>query len=801
MSDGSLSSDTRAVHGTVRDAESKTFRHAAPGASDWQDSSNSLSLPQPDDITIAPLSPRRPPPQPPTNDPTDLAPDPVSDSSAARESRILDTQVVTPLSWLDGAEEPLGSSPPSSHHSMSSVNQVRRKHLRVRSTSTEADFDAALDAAVEAAYDQGYEPFDGEDESSSAASHSQSSRHGSSSTNDAYLAGRADRLLAHTRNKSNRQQQTRETKLPRDTSLQHQDSEVDSDEEAEKILDQVHDSSFTSTSRSPETQKNPPRQSDSSSSSGGTWGSSATSSLLTAGTCLSTVDENALPLRSKQPLEFSHGPAAPPPTSALPLPPKRSSGIQNFSQSAAKQSRPPLNVTHGSSLQDRRLSGRKGKSLKIETAVGHANDQILSPKGRSMNSDKRPDLQVPLDPPRAASGAIASSPEAAAGAPNFESQNTQLKAASANRQISSPFPPPFQATFSHFSESSTISPSDTNLTSAVSNDSSFRPSPYPASPGDPFSKHLNQRVLTRNDGSSLSLRNQGLLTPGSDTDYRSPATPLSSTFSPMSPANIADSLDDGNGQAPRAKPRNLEPCPELQILRPYWLMRCIAQTVSHQDGGFLTTKLCIPRKVWLATNVKLKHVEDKVACCDLLTAALHKLGRIDTLDADAMLEEMDSFESVMTQVQSSLSKKLGNEIGSQNISTLFKEAPAGVTSLVDGARHDQSGDTAGNTVSTGSGKSSSRGYFSLRRLRNKPSDAAMAKSYTSVKDSQGMDGPKVSTVPMTPSLQALSARTAKRDGRPISPGADIKPEGPNANYMSSLARLCDAAQVLGKWNA
>lgn len=204
----------------------------------------------------------------------------------------------------------------------------------------------------------------------------------------------------------------------------------------------------------------------------------------------------------------------------------------------------------------------------------------------------------------------------------------------------------------------------------------------------------------------------------------------------------------------------------------------------------------------MVSNAKLKHLDDKIAYCDLLTSSLLKLGGIDNTDADAVLQEMEKLENVISQVQTNLSKKLGNEVGSQNITSLFKEAPAStnIMSPTDIVRGDSMADNAGNMSLTGSGggKSSSRGYFSLRKLRGKASDTALAKSYTSVKESGGADGMKLSTVPMTSSLQPPSNRSTK-SGRPVTPGGvqDVKAEGPNAGYMGALARLCDAVQVLG----
>ncbi|KAK3092142.1 hypothetical protein LTR53_019766, partial [Teratosphaeriaceae sp. CCFEE 6253] len=73
-------------------------------------------------------------------------------------------------------------------------------------------------------------------------------------------------------------------------------------------------------------------------------------------------------------------------------------------------------------------------------------------------------------------------------------------------------------------------------------------------------------------------------------------------------------------------------------------MRSIAATLTHPKGAFLTTRVFVPREVWQTRGVKLKAVEDKVANCDLLTAALGRLAGVDTYDADAVMEELQSFE-------------------------------------------------------------------------------------------------------------------------------------------------------------
>jgi hypothetical protein len=209
-------------------------------------------------------------------------------------------------------------------------------------------------------------------------------------------------------------------------------------------------------------------------------------------------------------------------------------------------------------------------------------------------------------------------------------------------------------------------------------------------------------------------------------------------------------------------------------------MRALYQTIAHPRGGYLSTKLFVPRDVWRVKGVKLKSVEDKIANCDYLTAALMKLAKVDTFDADAVLEEMQSLEGILEQVQATLTKKLGNEVGVQGSGGMFKDAPP-------------SGDAETSTATSKSGSMSSKSSsFSWRRLRSKNSGVALSNAYSN--KAMPTDGPKeglsMSTLPMT-STSVAKVRFAKRDV------SEVQFSGPNANYMGALARLFDAAQTLG----
>lgn len=188
----------------------------------------------------------------------------------------------------------------------------------------------------------------------------------------------------------------------------------------------------------------------------------------------------------------------------------------------------------------------------------------------------------------------------------------------------------------------------------------------------------------------------------------------------------------------------------------------------------------MPRDIWRVKNVKIKGVEDKVSNCDLLTAALLKLSKVDTLDADAVLDEMQSFESVLDQVRNVLQKKLGSEVGLQSSVALFKGSPA-----------TEDAGAQAEALSSKSGNSSNKSYLSSwRKLRSKNSGAALTSSFTALPSREGnKETLSMSSLPMT---STPSSRPHKRNL------SQVQLTGPNANYMGALARLFDAAQILGK---
>ena len=195
------------------------------------------------------------------------------------------------------------------------------------------------------------------------------------------------------------------------------------------------------------------------------------------------------------------------------------------------------------------------------------------------------------------------------------------------------------------------------------------------------------------------------------------------------------------------QPTGIEPCPESFLLRPFWLMRTISSTLTHPKGGFLTTKLFVPREVWLTRGVKLKSIEDKIANCDLLTAALGRLAGVDTYDADAVMEELQNFEEVMERVQTVFAKKLGGEVGVGGLAGMFKDAPTGTTASTG---NNQGADTTSGAEKTRSKES--KGYLnSWRKLRSKNSGATVAGSQANkaMNKAAQKELPTMESVPMT----------------------------------------------------
>jgi hypothetical protein len=368
-----------------------------------------------------------------------------------------------------------------------------------------------------------------------------------------------------------------------------------------------------------------------------------------------------------------------------------------------------------------------------------------------------------------------------------------------------------------------------------------RPPPDESSPGG-FRFPSARPSFLRKNKSSLSLKNRALSVSSPDGSDASLATPHSTTslsrraqshptlmpppaipditystgphifkadlHSPHSPGFPNPALPAAEGPAP------LEPCPEPILLRPFWLLRCVYQTIANPAGGYLSNRLFVLPQVWNTRGVKLRALDDKIAACDTLTAALLRLAQVDSLDAQAVLDEMQQLENTLETVQATLAKKLGHDVGVSATAAFIRDAPT-----EGGAQLDHPPLPTGGAATPVEGRpngmrSSSKSYLSSwRKLRSKTSSSALTSLNTTAGAPSGKEGrsgsnsvgsggsaggddslsaPRMASLPMTPRLHV---RFTKRDV--VSQLAEVG--GANAGYMISLARLCDAVQVVGEF--
>lgn len=765
-----------------------------------------------------PLSPRRP-----------LSPVPFVPS--AEESTKASTQLSAPpiarkgpsephqveqenaefTSWLDTIDESGGSSSSSVHSRTSSIG-LRRKRIRAASGATEADFDAALDAAVEVAYDDGFEPDDDDDEDDPKPMHNTTYQSDeqifvSDARKNVEIAKEMVReaereaaiLLANDREKRQLQE-----KLARRDSIE-MDYGDDEEEEEERMLEEMtrdyimDDSEYDVRSKSAL-----PRQSDSSGFSGRTWGSSICSNPTSAGTSLSTVAESAMlpTLATQLQAKTMPSPAHPPPTGALPPPPNMSATMAPPPAPNGLVSRPPSSMTQANPcVRERRLSGLKPKHLKIETNT-RAPNQSESPP-----SVDKPPIKTPLAAPVQA---ISESAKPAIHSAESQKANPDL-AFSPHSAVALQFMSRKDLPHPSVVGSVDAAPATSSLTRATTAESENSGPSIPSSPG----RFATKAVGLRKNFSSSSLRSKSMTASSADVIESSPTTPSTathrkgslSTAIPILPTptganffldkpptggmylfetDIHSPTSPGSPNPSAANaPLPLEPCPELPILRPFWFLRCIYQAIAHPRGAYISTKLFLPRDIWRVRGIRLKGVEEKISQCDLLSAALLKLAKVDTLDADFVLEEMRFLENVMDQVQANLSKKLGNDVGVVGASALFK-GPSTVDDAMSNAE----------TLTAKSYSANNKSYYlsSWRKLRSKGTAAPGATSslITSTSREGSKEAPSMDSLPMT---STSNSRFFKRDL------SRVQYAGPNSNYMAALARLCDAVQILGKSNS
>lgn len=672
-------------------------------------------------------------------------------------------------SWLDTIDESGASSSPSAHSKESSI-YLRRKRSASLSYGTEAEFDAALDAAVEAAYDEGFELANGSELAEDNDDVLGNARRNVEKAKQKVKEAEQEAEVAMTRGRDSRRDQ--EHDIPQNSNKSALDS-LDDEAEEERLLDEMtreyvmDDFEFDLQSKSAL-----PRLSSPSKVTSNSWeNASALNTMEASGTLPPLLEDDSI---LGENISFQQSEPGFP-TSARPA--SRSTPLQG--------------------VRARRISSQNTVALKIETSAHSRSDSGLLNSELSQSVDTPKDQSTPLENNQPLKSLTRRS--------DGNSGTTSLSSAANQAQRNA----------SIGSVSGDISP-NTNPArevTALEYDDTAGPSKL-LSPSRPHMGKVPSAPdhLSRPHPSTLPFRSRNVSVPNPEMYADSPATPSMNAFPTLdlqkgiatatvntlptpNAASFGSSglpsdglyLFDSYIHSPASpgspnplasnSPLQLEPCPESFLLRPFWLMRCIYQTIAHPRGGYLSTKLFIPRDVWRVKNVKIKAVEEKVSNCDLLSAALLKLSKVDTYDADAVLEEMQAFESVLDQVQMSLSKKLGSEVGVQGAMPLFKTAQA----FDDTATVDALPPRTSNAPS--------KSYLSSwRKLRSKNSGFGAA-SFPNSKEAS-RDYLTMSSLPMTP---IPNAQHANRNL------AQVQFNGPNAHYMSALARLCDAAQVLGKF--
>ncbi|KAJ5674877.1 uncharacterized protein N7477_004811 [Penicillium maclennaniae] len=672
---------------------------------------------------------------------------PPNGSNTTYNGQYLDTsaqEINESTSWLDTIDES-GASSPSSAHSKASSVYLRQRTSRRISTDTEAEFDAALDAAVEAAYDEGLEPvFEcHEDHNDDVVANA---RRNIELAKQRVREAELEAEVAMNRGREMRriQEQNMEQDLEPHRDSDYLDEEA---EEEERLLEEMtkgyvmDDFEFGIQSKSAL-----PRESDSSNISGRTWESSAASNITSIGATLSTLTEDDDILPPGQRPDRIGLPSSPPSVALPPIP--LSSDFPALPAQRFSLTNPPS--SHYGSASRPWYSSASGLSFSTPSA-------------------SRPPPPLPKD-------------DVSSDAPKTSMTGT--------RSSSSLHPSKRNPSVSSFVDQANLAKARTHEDDELG----LPPLPLSARPIGKVPSAPDGLDKINSDFNAFRNRNVSVSNPETATAPApgSPTTPWSGSFPGLDTqkATMAGSIPvmptptvayfTQNGALGRPNslvanaPLPLEPCPESFLLRPFWLMRCLYQTLAHPHGGYLSAKLFVPRDAWRVKNIKIKCLEDKVSNCDLLTAALLKLARVDTYDADAVLEEMQSLESVLDQVQTALSKKLGHEVGVHTSMPLFRSNPLSD----DGAHPDP-------PPSRTSGTSNKSYLPTWKRLRAKTSGNSATPSATPSARESNKDSFLSNSLPMAPGPTPHAKRNVTQ----------LEFSGPSANYMGALARLFDAAQI------
>ena len=711
---------------------------------------------------------------------------------------------------------------------------------------SDEDFDAQFDAAVEAAYDDGYQvDYSGAEEELVVQSTRENVERAKAKVKE--VERETEMAIQKERERIRLERERTFFKSKRDSDLGFYD-DTDEESEEERMLEEMTrgytldfdfdlDSKTALPRGSTSTQYSDGTLARGSMSSGYSSGTTWGSGHMTTSTSLTTVAETpttppSLPPVPPEELEFDDigpspteppPPPPPPPPPKLPppsLPPQPLPPLPPLPPPTNGLAPPGLAVNRPPSVRTRRLSSLAEplEPLKIETSktppplsaidAGIPTTVIQGPSPQ-IEPPSAPATDPPPIPPVRPLNIAPKSPlphnipsASRPGTSHDQDTDTDQPLTMKGGRLPSPTVPGFP----NSNGGLTVIPLQKTFS-----DDSVSPIPRSDSPARiGYTPKIQSVPPLRQIHSSASLRSRNIVSPEVD----SPSTPMSNLFASSSTSNLRkglsrsgtpaatsftmgslhhppptaggmnifeskihspNTLRNGIDHSTPDSPVPLEPCPPGTLSRPFWLMRCFYQTIAHPRGGYISPKLFVPREVWYIKGVKIKAVEDKINACDLVTAALQKLAKVKQDQVNSIFDEMQALEGVLDRAQIVLSKRLGNEVGGVGAKALYGDNSA------------SGGDD--NMVTTKTGNvSGGKGYFSLRKLRTKTSSNALGSTYGASAAANGDS--TYTSLPMA-GAGAGAALQPKRDIDSVAFG------GPHATYLAALAKLFDAAQVIG----
>lgn len=94
--------------------------------------------------------------------------------------------------------------------------------------------------------------------------------------------------------------------------------------------------------------------------------------------------------------------------------------------------------------------------------------------------------------------------------------------------------------------------------------------------------------------------------------------------------------------------------------KPLRLILSLEKSMDH--GAYITPRLYIPKNMWQQPNIRLPHLEIKVAACETLMNDLARLEKWSQLDdLTGSLKLLEQFLDAVESLQNNLSKKLKRE--------------------------------------------------------------------------------------------------------------------------------------------